>query len=114
MTVYGYLKCSTCRNALKWLDGHGLSYTFIDITEQPPPKTLLRALAKQFGLKRLFNTSGGQYRELAIKDRLAALTEAEAIDLLAQNGRLCKRPIVTDGTRHSVGFKVDEFAGIWG
>ncbi len=81
---------------------------------KPPPKTLLRALLKQYGLKRLFNTSGGQYRELGIKDRLADMTAAEAVDLLAGNGMLCKRPMVTDGKRHSVGFKDDEFAAVWG
>ncbi len=30
------------------------------------------------------------------------------------NGRLCKRPIVTDGKVATVGFKEDDFAGKWG
>jgi arsenate reductase len=54
------------------------------------------------------------YRELDIKNRLASLTEAEALDLLAAHGKLCKRPIVTDGKRHTVGFKEDVFAATWG
>jgi len=112
--VYGYMKCGTCRKALKWLDARSTSYQFIDITEKPPTRTLLRALLAEYGLKRLFNTSGGQYRELGIKDKMATMTDAEAVALLAGNGMLCKRPMVTDGTRHSVGFKDDEFAAVWG
>lgn len=112
--VYGYMKCGTCRKALKWLDGKGVEYQFIDITEKPPTKKLLKALLEEYGLKRLFNTSGGQYRELGIKDRLATMSDAEAVDLLAQNGMLCKRPMVTDGARQTVGFKEDEFVAVWG
>jgi len=114
LKVYGYLKCGTCRKALEWLDARGADYTFIDITEHPPPKTLLRALLQDHEPKQLFNTSGQQYRELGLKDRLPGMTRAEAVDLLAQNGKLCKRPIVTDGTRHTVGFKEDAFAATWG
>ena len=36
------------------------------------------------------------------------------LDLLAGNGRLVKRPIVTDGKRFTVGYAVDEFAAAWG
>jgi len=114
MKIYGYMKCGTCRKAVKWLDSEGMDYQFIDITQTAPTKALLKALLKQYELKRLFNTSGGQYRELGIKDKLASMTQAEAVDLLASNGMLCKRPMVTDGTRHTVGFKEDEFASVWG
>ncbi len=110
---YGYLKCGTCRQAKAWLDARGKDYTFIDITEKAPPRTLLKALLKNYQLKQLFNTSGVVYREQAIKDKLPTMTQAEAIELLAGNGKLCKRPMVTDGTRHSVGFKEDAFAAVW-
>ncbi|MBD3221625.1 Spx/MgsR family RNA polymerase-binding regulatory protein [bacterium] len=113
LEFYGYAKCGTCRKALKWLEEQGFGYEFIDITETPPTKKLLNDLLKTHDLKRLFNTSGQQYRAMNIKDRLSGMTEAEAIDLLAAEGRLCKRPIVTDGRRHTVGFKDDEFAEVW-
>jgi arsenate reductase len=114
LEFYGYDKCGTCRKAKQWLDARGRTFRFIDITENPPPKTLLKALLKAYGLKALFNTSGVQYRELGIKDRLATMTEAAAVALLARNGKLCKRPMVSDGKRHTVGFKEDAFAAVWG
>jgi arsenate reductase len=113
LKFYGHDKCGTCRKARQWLDGHGLAYTFIDITQTPPPKTELRALARQYGLKALFNTSGGQYRELGVKDKLPGMSEADAVTLLAGNGMLCKRPVVTDGTRRTVGFREATFAEVW-
>ena len=42
------------------------------------------------------------------------MTEKEAIDLLASNGRLIKRPIVVDNDKITVGFNVDEYEQIWG
>jgi arsenate reductase len=111
---YGYPRCSTCRKALKWLEEQGVGYEFIDITEKPPSKALLKKLLGKYELKRLFNTSGGLYRELGVKDRLGTMSSDEAIDLLAGHGKLCKRPIVSDGTRHTVGFREDEFLEVWG
>jgi arsenate reductase len=54
----------------------------------------LRAMLGHCGgeLRRLFNTSGRDYRALGLKDRLPAMTRDEALALLAANGNLVKRP----------------------
>lgn len=66
------------------------------------------------GLKNLFNTSGEMYRELKIADRLRdGLTEKEAIDLLAQNGKLIKRPFVLSEKSGTVGFKSEVWEEIF-
>lgn len=116
MTFYGYPKCSTCRNAAKWLDEHGVAYDHIDITQQPPSAAVLRAILREgdYTLKDLFNRSGVQYRELNLKARLPTMSEDEAIDLLAGNGKLIKRPIATDGRRHTVGFDPQRYEAVWG
>ena len=115
LTFYGYKKCSTCRKAEKALEAKGISYTFCDITEAPPSKTALKKVLAQSGLplKKLFNTSGEQYKLLGIKDKLPALSDAQALELLAGNGRLIKRPIVTDGTTSTVGFDAAAFGTTW-
>jgi len=60
-------------------------------------------------LKRLFNTSGQDYRAPGIRDRLPSMTKDEAIDHLAKNGNLIRRPFVIDLERGMalVGFKPD-------
>lgn len=114
LDFYGYDKCSSCRNARKWLDQHKLPHRFIDITEHPPALALLKKLlAAGHPLPKLFNTSGILYREMDIKSRLPAMTPDQALALLAQHGKLCKRPIVTDGRRFTVGFDAERFAEVW-
>jgi arsenate reductase len=54
-----------------------------------------------------------QYRELNIKERLPALSEREILALLAGNGRLIKRPLVSDGKHATVGFNEERFVAIW-
>lgn len=107
--IYQYPKCSTCRKALKFLDANNIDYTAVDITEKPPTKTELKQMLKhQNGeIRKLFNTSGVQYRELKIKDKLPTMTEKEAINLLSQNGKLIKRPFLLTQTTGFVGFKED-------
>jgi arsenate reductase len=112
MKIHTYAKCDTCRKAVKWLREKGLSFEEVPIRETPPsPEELRRMLAFYDGdLRRLFNTSGQDYRALGIKDKLAGLTPDEAIALLAGNGNLIKRPFLLDRDRGLVGFKEDEWA----
>ena len=65
-------------------------------------------------MQKVFNTSGIQYRELKIKEKLKSMTEKEAIDLLASNGRLIKRPIAVNKDKITVGFNVEEYEQVWG
>ena len=112
---YGYKKCGTCRKAEQALASYGCEYKFIDVTEQPPSASAIKKIAQQaeVELKKMFNTSGVQYRELKIKDQLPTLTDNQIAAMLAGNGRLIKRPLVTDGTRATVGFKEEVFKSIW-
>ena len=103
--VYQYAKCSTCRKALKWLDAQGVSYDSVDIVTSPPKRAeLKRALASGIPLKRLFNTSGQSYREGGWGAKLASVTEAQALEALASDGKLIKRPFVLAGEQVVVGF----------
>ncbi|ANS73643.1 hypothetical protein AWM70_02835 [Paenibacillus yonginensis] len=115
LTVYQYPKCSTCRNAVKWLQASGHELELHHIVEAPPTADELGRLAELSGLelKKFFNTSGEVYRGLGLKDKLPSLSREEQLALLASNGMLIKRPIVTDGQRVTLGFKEDEFASVW-
>ena len=115
LTFYWYPKCGTCRNAKKWLDAHQLSYEEVHIVEQPPTREELQAFYQKGGLelKKFFNTSGLKYRELGIKDKMKSAADDELLDLLASDGMLIKRPILTDGERVTVGFKEEEYEKMW-
>ena len=111
LTIYTYQKCGTCREALKWLDGRGIPYQVKPIRETPPTVTELKAMvvAMAGDLRKLFNTSGVDYRELNLKDKLSAMSETAALELLATHGNLVKRPFVIGNGKALVGFK----AAVW-
>ncbi|MDR0268787.1 arsenate reductase family protein [Paenibacillus sp.] len=116
LEVYQYPKCGTCRNAVKWLQSHGHELELYHMIDEPPKPEVLAELVKLSGLplKKFFNTSGEVYKELGLKDKLGGMDEQKQIDLLASNGKLIKRPIVTDGSKVTVGFKEDQFESVWG
>ncbi len=96
LTVYTYAKCDTCRRAVKWLRAHRIAFDEKPIRETPPTAAELRAMLARLGgagaLRKLFNTSGVDYRALKLGDKLPSMTESEALALLAGNGNLVKRP----------------------
>ncbi|MHB1305852.1 MAG: Spx/MgsR family RNA polymerase-binding regulatory protein [Limisphaerales bacterium] len=109
--IYAFSGCDTCRRALRLLEARQVDFEVIAIRESPPtPAELRRALAAVKGdLRRLFNTSGQEYRRLNLKDSLAGMSPDEAIELLSRNGHLVKRPLLFSPKRVLVGFKEDEW-----
>lgn len=113
---FGYNKCSTCLKAKKKLKDKGVNFEDVDIVENPPSKTVLNSIlkSKRYELTELFNRSGQLYRSMNIKEKIKTISQAEAVDLLAQNGKLIKRPIVSDGNKKcTVGFKEEDFTKAW-
>lgn len=112
MLFVHYPKCSTCQKAKAWLEGRGLSPDLRDIKAENPTETELRDWHARSGLplKRLFNTSGLQYKALELKDKLPAMTEDEQYALLATDGMLVRRPILVDGDTVFFGFKEADWA----
>ena len=110
LRVWSYSRCSTCRKALAWLEQQGIEVTVIDITETPPSRALLAEAAVHFGNRApLFNTSGLSYRALG-SAVVKAMSDEEALDALAADGKLIKRPFLAlpEG-KFLVGFKLDQW-----
>ena len=111
MVFLCYPKCTTCQKVQRWLDEKGIVYTLRNIKEENPSRDELAAWRQKSGLalKRFFNTSGLQYRTLALKDRLPEMTEDEQLDLLASDGMLVKRPILITDSHVLIGFREKEW-----
>lgn len=110
LTVYTYANCDTCRCAVKWLRAHGLVFEERAIRATPPGLAELKTMlaAHDGERRRLFNTSGRDYRELKLGEKLAAMTDSEMFGLLSKNGNLVKRPFLIGSGVALVGF--DEMA----
>ncbi|WP_303788502.1 arsenate reductase family protein [Ruminococcus flavefaciens] len=106
-----YPKCTTCQKAKKWLDEKGITYELRDIKENNPTVSELKEWYKISGLplKKFFNTSGLLYKSMDLKNKLPEMSDDEQIELLASDGMLVKRPILTDGRKVIVGFREKEY-----
>lgn len=106
-----YPKCSTCRKAKKYLEENNVEFIDRHIVEDNPTAEELTEWIKKSGLpvKKFFNTSGKLYKDMGLKDKLAAMSDEEQISLLASNGMLVKRPLIIEGEKVLVGFKEAEW-----
>jgi arsenate reductase len=111
LKVYGYNRCTTCKKALKWLDDNKIKYELLDIKNDHPDEQALREFHAMSGLplKRLFNTSGIQYRELELSKKLPDMSDDEQFRLLASDGMLLKRPLAAGDDFVLTGFREDEW-----
>ena len=110
LKFYGYKRCSTSKKAQKWLDDHQIAYQYQDLVEKPPKQEDLLKWLNKFqdrGLRYFFNTSGQVYRQMH------SISIEEAAILLSQNGKLIKRPLVTDGKKLTCGFKENTYEKVW-
>ena len=112
LVVYTYAKCSTCRDAVAWLRREDIAFEERPIRDQPPSLPELRAMLRHQGgeMRRLFNTSGIEYRARGLATQLDTLSEADALALLQADGRLVKRPFVLGPNVGLVGFKPQVWA----
>ena len=122
LKFYEYKACTTCQKAAKFLKDNNIVFERIAIVEHPPTVTELTQMLNHLkdqskdqskDLKSLFNVSGEQYRTLGMAERFkAGLTEAEAIKLLFQHGKLIKRPFLLGPNFGMVGFKAETWSKI--
>lgn len=82
--------------------------------KQPPTVAELEQACEALGLKKLFNSSGLEYRSLGMKDVLPTLSEAEALKLLSENGNFVKRPLVITKEGAINGYKEELWADFFG
>lgn len=112
MLFVEYPKCTTCKKAKAWLESRGVSFDDRNIREQNPTEGELRRWHTLSGLplRKLFNTSGLQYKALELKDKLPTMSADEQFALLASDGMLVKRPVLVGGDFAFFGFKEADWA----
>lgn len=113
MRLYTLKTCDTCRKASKWLEDQQIPFQENAIREQPPtPHELRLALKFHNDIRKLFNVSGQDYRKLLLRDTLPNMSEESAIELLASNGNLIKRPFLVHKNYAIAGFDEEKWIEI--
>ena len=100
---------------MKFLEAKGVEFQEVPIREQPPTKAELKRMLEIYGgdLRKLFNTSGMDYKALNMKEKLPTLSVEEALKLLNGNGNLVKRPFALTAKAGLVGFKEEEWGKVF-
>lgn len=113
LSVYWHPNCTTCKNAVKFLDKNGVEYVLHDLREKAPSKKELRTMMENNyadAPKKMFNTSGQAYRNSGMKDKIDSLGPEEMQEALAKDGLLIKRPFVLlKSGKGVVGFKESDW-----
>jgi len=104
MIVYGIPGCDSVKKARRWLDEHGIDYTFHDYKKHGIEAERLSGWAETVGWESLLNRRGTTFRRLDEADR-AELDSDKAQALMREHTSLIKRPVVEHGDEVLVGFE---------
>ena len=108
-TIYGIKNCSTMKKAFDWLDGRGIAYEFHDYKKSGIARECLAAWAERLGWQPLLNTRGTTWRKLSPAQQ-ADMGLEKALDLMAAQPSLIKRPVLDTGNQLLAGFDADAYA----
>ncbi|MDM7861165.1 ArsC family reductase [Alteromonas sp. ASW11-36] len=112
ITLYGIKNCDTVKKARKWFEQQNIEYVFHDFRVDGIEQDWVSSTAKRIPWDTLLNKRGTTYRQLddATKN---TIDEALAIQLMAEQPTLIKRPVVLSDSVALVGFKADQYAELF-
>lgn len=106
--IYTVSSCTSCKKAKNWLNAHQLSYNEHNLGKE--------AITKEEILDILTKTENGIASIVSSKNRYAKSLECdieelsvnEVIEIIKENPRILKSPILIDEKRLQVGYKEDD------
>jgi len=101
--LYAIPNCDTMKKARKWLDAHGVAYTFHDYKKEGVDTELLASWSDVVGWEILLNRRGLTWRKLPDADK-QDVDRQRAIALMVANPSMIKRPVLVSGQEIKVGF----------
>jgi len=101
--LYGIPGCDSVRKARRWLDEHGIGYTFHDYRKAGIEADRLARWVDAVGWEPLLNRRGTTFRQLDEADKESLDTDT-AQALMRERTSLIKRPVVEHGDEVLVGF----------
>lgn len=108
ITIYTVSSCTSCKKAKTWLNAHQLPYREQNLGKEP--------LTREEILNILTKTENGVESIVSTKNRYAKALDFDIedlsmnalIDLIQENPRILKNPILVDEKRLQVGYKEDD------
>lgn len=107
--IFGAKKCFDTQKAERYFKERRIKYQFIDLNQKALSKRELESVRAAVGLKNLINEKSKEYVRLNISQIRSDQMKEE---LLLNNPKLYKTPIVRNGKLATVGY-VPEVWGTW-
>lgn len=113
MKIYHLKSCDTCRKAIKALRAAGYEPDLHDVRADGLETATLKSLEKALGFEALVNKKSTTWRGLS-ETQKSGLDRESALDLLAENPTLMKRPVIEHKGEMTVGWtkSVQESYGV--
>ncbi|MCO6185525.1 ArsC family reductase [Rhizobium sp. L1K21] len=109
VTIYGIKNCDTMKKAFTWLNDQGVAYDFHDYKKSGIDEQSLKTWCAAIGWEKVLNKAGTTFKKLPDEDK-TDLDEAKAIQLMAANPSMIKRPITDKDGALMAGFKPELYA----
>ena len=102
--LYGYSRCSSCRDAAAVFHECGVSVSRRDLFAGPLSAEEIRSLFARIGVapRDMLASRSRPFRALNLGERV--MTDVEVIELMSEHPALIRRPIVVAHERSYVGF----------
>lgn len=112
ITLYGIKNCDTMKKAFKWLESHGIAYTFYDYKKHGVDTEILQRALDIHGWEIVLNRRGTTWRQLSDQKK-AKMNNAQALKTAQDNPSIIKRPMLVKGDNIVFGFKDSDYAEIF-
>lgn len=100
--IYGVKKCFDTKKAERYFKERRIKYQFIDLTIKGLSKGELQSVKSAVGLMNLIDKESKEYERLNIQHIMNSSVKEE---LLLNNPKLYKTPIVRNGKKATVGYE---------
>jgi len=112
-TLVGIKNCDSVKKARKWLEGHGVAYTFHDLREQGVERAELEQWLDALGWETLLNRRSTTWKQLSEAER-SDVDRDKSLALMLAHPTLIKRPVLINGKTIRAGFKDTEYKTLFG
>ncbi|QGU94693.1 ArsC family transcriptional regulator [Clostridium bovifaecis] len=100
--IFGVKKCFDTKKAERYFKERRIKYQFIDLAEKALSKRELESIKGAVGLTNLLNKGSKEYERLNIQH---IINDSVKEELLLNNPKLYKTPIVRNGKQATVGYE---------
>ena len=110
MKIYGIPNCDVTKKTFEWLKANKIEFEFHDYKKEGISASKLKSWVNQAGMAAILNKRSTTWRGLSVEEQQSINNQTDAINLMANNNSLIKRPVIeADGKVVMIGFDENQY-----